>query len=72
MAPKDEELLEQRVEEGFFSSEEAELIKAEADRFEEEIAAKGPWWDLAWKDWTPDPDWAKPTLPKDWATYAPS
>jgi hypothetical protein len=56
------------VQEGFLTPGEAELIKAEADRFEQEIAESGPWWDPAWKDWTPDPTWPELAFPEGWAT----
>lgn len=65
---KDEELLDERVQEGFLSPAEAGLIRAEADRFEQEIAESGPWWDPAWKHWEPDPSWPAPELPEGWAS----
>jgi hypothetical protein len=63
---KDEELLDQRVQEGRFTADEAVLIRAEAGRLEAELASRGPWWDRSWASWTPDPDWPRPALPGGW------
>jgi hypothetical protein len=63
---KDDELLSQRVQEGRFTASEAAAIRAEARRLEAELGRDGPWWDLGWGRWTPDPSWPWPALPPGW------
>jgi uncharacterized protein DUF402 len=63
---KDDELLDQRVQEGRFTPEEAARIRGEARRLEAELEEKGPWWDEGWASWEPDPAWPRPTLPDGW------
>jgi hypothetical protein len=60
---KDEELLEARVEEGRFTQDQADGIRAEGQRIEAELATRGHWWDAWWALWEPDPAW-------DWAARA--
>jgi predicted RNA-binding protein associated with RNAse of E/G family len=54
---KDDELLDQRVEEGRFTQDQACEIRAEARRLEAELATRGHWWDAWWALWEPDPAW---------------
>jgi hypothetical protein len=63
---KDEEGVEQRVAEGRFDEQEAERIWADADAFRAEYERDGPWWDLAWAEWTPPADLVTPSLPEGW------
>lgn len=63
---KDEEMLALRVVEGRFTPTEADTIRRNADAFEAEYERNGPWWDLAWAEWTPPPDMASPGLPEGW------
>jgi len=63
---KDEEMLALRVVEGRFTPTEADEIRRSADAFEAEYDRSGPWWDLAWAEWTPPPDMASPGLPEGW------
>lgn len=63
---KDDEALERRAAEGYFTEAEAAAIRAEARRFEDEVCEEGPWWDLTWADWRPDPAWRVPELPAGW------
>jgi hypothetical protein len=64
---KDEESVQQRVAEGRFDEQEAERIRADAAAFQAEYARNGPWWDLAWAEWTPPADLVTPPpLPEGW------
>jgi hypothetical protein len=59
---KDEELLAVRVEEGRFTVEQVAEIRAEGERIARELDAGRRWWDEAWADWVPDPDWPTPSF----------
>jgi Protein of unknown function (DUF402) len=50
---KDEELLDQRIAQGWFTPEEAAAIRADARSFHGELRRSGPWWDTAWSSWAP-------------------
>jgi Protein of unknown function (DUF402) len=63
---KDEEGVELRVSEGRFDAREAERIWTDAAAFQAEYAHSGPWWDLAWAEWTPPADLVTPSLPEGW------
>jgi hypothetical protein len=55
---KDDELLAVRVEEGRFTQDQADEVRAEAERVERELAAGERWWNPFWALWEPDPTWA--------------
>ena len=63
---KDDEMLDQRVAEEYFTPSEAEAFRAEARRLEAELSERGPWWDEAWACWEPDPAWGPPPMPEGW------
>lgn len=65
-ARKDFELLDVRVAEGRFAEPKAEEIRRDAERVEHALTEHGPWWDLAWADWTPPPGLEPPPLPASW------
>ena len=50
---KDEELLAERVDQGWFTHDEAEAISAGAQDVHDELVRAGPWWDDEWAEWTP-------------------
>ena len=54
---KDDELLDLRVREGRFTSEQAEAFRAEGRRIAAMLDAGEQWWDDAWREWTPDDGW---------------
>jgi hypothetical protein len=54
---KDDELLDQRVREGRFTSAQAEQFRAEGRRLAAMLDAGERWWDDAWRDWAPDAGW---------------
>jgi hypothetical protein len=54
---KDVELLEQRVDEGRFTADQAAWIRSEGDRVGALLDAGERWWDDAWASWAPDEGW---------------
>ena len=58
---KDEDHLEQALELGLLSAEDARLARAEAER----VLAEWPF-PTGWEDWRPDPGWGLPELPAGW------
>ena len=57
----DEDELEEGLETGVFSEEDAALARAEAAR----LVAEWPF-PTGWEDWRPDPGWEPPSLPAGW------
>ena len=58
---KDEDELEEAVELGIWTPEEAADIRAEGER----ALAEAPW-PTGWEDWRPPADWGPLPLPEDW------
>jgi hypothetical protein len=58
---KDEDHLEQAVELGLLSADDARLARGEAER----VLAEWPF-PTGWEDWRPDPGWELPELPAGW------
>jgi hypothetical protein len=58
---RDEDHLEQAVEHGMFTPDEAEAVWAEGRRVLDEWP-----FPTGWEEWRPDPDWPVPELPDDW------
>ncbi|MFT4726060.1 MAG: hypothetical protein ACI9UN_000555 [Granulosicoccus sp.] len=66
---KDDELMDQRVQEGRWSAERVAEIRADASIIYDRLKNGERWWPLEWRDWKPDPAWVVPSdLPVDWAT----
>jgi hypothetical protein len=64
---KDDELLDQRVDEGRWTADEAADIRAIGARIVRDVLEPGQWWwDRKWASWEPDPSWSVPTLPDGW------
>jgi Protein of unknown function (DUF402) len=61
VAWKDEDHLEQAVELGLMSADDARLARGEAER----VLAEWPF-PTGWEDWHPDPGWELPELPAGW------
>lgn len=57
----DEDELEEGLQVGVFTEEDAALARAEAAR----IVAEWPF-PTGWEDWRPDPSWEPPSLPAGW------
>jgi hypothetical protein len=60
---KDDELLEERVAQGRYSSELVNWIRKYGARLTDRLDAEGPWWDRSWASWTPPTHWIDPELP---------
>jgi hypothetical protein len=60
---KDEELLDQRVQEGRYTAEQVAATREEGRRVAAELDAGRHWWDATWAKWEPDPAWPTPTFP---------
>jgi len=68
---KDDEVLEQRVIEGRWTTEEVAVIRGiGASIIDEVLVADRWWWDTKWAHWRPDPELAAPSFPDGW-THAP-
>jgi Protein of unknown function (DUF402) len=58
---KDEDHLEQALELGLLSADDARLARGEAER----VLVERPF-PTGWEDWRPDPGWELPELPAGW------
>lgn len=63
---KDRDVLDVRLEEGRFTPDVHARILEVGALLTNRLEAEGPWWDLSWADWVPDPSWVSPTLPDGW------
>ena len=64
---KDQELLDQRVDEGRFTAEEARWVHNYGDELLARLNSGERWWPEHWRDWSPDPEWQVPSeLPAGW------
>lgn len=64
---KDEDLFEQRVAEGRYSTEQAAAIRATGRQVEAMLSSGSHWWDEAWARWCPPPGWRGLDLPDGWS-----
>jgi len=65
---KDDEKLEMWIDRGRWTADEVVAIREEGRRIAAELEAGRRWWSDEWAAWRPDPAWATPELPADWAT----
>ncbi len=65
---KDEDELEEAIEHGLFSDEDATWFRHWGERAVEHVLLREPPFDQDWEDWKPDPEWNEPALPADWAS----
>jgi hypothetical protein len=63
---KDDELLDVRVQEGRFTSDEAVEIRALGAEIGAMIDSGAEWWDPAWSRWEPDRAWRVPPPGDGW------
>jgi hypothetical protein len=64
---KDDDLLDQRVEEGRWTSDEVAVIRAIGQRVVSDVLEPGRWWwDTKWSQWEPG-DVVVPELPPGWS-----
>jgi hypothetical protein len=61
---KDDDVLEQRVDEGRFTLDQVAAVRAEARRITADLARGRRWWSDEWTEWTPDPGWPVPVVPR--------
>jgi hypothetical protein len=64
---KDEDELEEAIEQGLFSDEDAAWFRHWGERAVEHVLLREPPFDQDWEGWEPDPAWDDPALPADWA-----
>ena len=64
---KDVDELEEAADAGFFAVAEVEAIRAAAAAAIAMVVRREAPFDRPWPAWRPDPAWAIPTLPPDWA-----
>ena len=64
---KDEDELEEAIEHGLFSDEDAAWFRHWGERAVEHVLLREPPFDQDWEGWEPDPAWDEPALPADWA-----
>jgi hypothetical protein len=62
---KDDELLDERVSDGRYTTELVTWIRAYGNDLTSRLQSDGPWWDRSWAQWTPPDDWIDPELPPD-------
>jgi uncharacterized protein len=63
---KDEDHLEEAVEIGLFSAEQASRFRAAGEHALERVEAWSAPFNEGWEDWRPDPSWPVPELPEGW------
>jgi predicted RNA-binding protein associated with RNAse of E/G family len=64
---KDEDELEEAVELGVFTRDDAESFRRAADRGRRRVMEREPPFDVDWTAWRPDPRWPTlPDLPEGW------
>jgi hypothetical protein len=63
---KDEQLLDARVREGRFTAEQVQTIRESGRQIAAELDAGRRWWDEAWSEWKPDPEWPTPDFVPGW------
>jgi len=60
---KDDEVLDDRVAEGRYSSELVAWVRSYGQQLTDRLDASGPWWDRSWAEWTAPTHWIDPELP---------
>jgi hypothetical protein len=63
---KDEGELEEAVERGLFTEEDATWFRYWGERAVEHVLLREPPFDQDWSTWSPDPSWETPELPAGW------
>lgn len=63
---KDEDLLEQRIDEGRFSSQLVHWVRSYGEELTARLDREGPWWDLSWTAWQQPDSWRDARLPAAW------
>ena len=68
---KDEDVLADRLAQGFYSEEFAAAVRSEGERVIGKLERRESPFGGDWAAWTPDPAWAIPELPAGWDTIEP-
>ena len=63
---KDDERLEQRVEEGRYTQEQVDATRAVGEAIGAMLDKGEPWWGDRWTGFEPDPAWRAPSFPPGW------
>lgn len=61
---KDFDVLPDRVREGRYTASLVEWVIDLGEQLTDELEAGRQWWDPSWAEWTPDPAWVNPRLPR--------
>ena len=63
---KDKDDYQKAIDHGLISTEWMQCIQSAQPEVLDKLEARQYPFDGTWLDWTPDPNWAAPKLPKDW------
>jgi len=63
---KDKDDYQKAIDHGLISTEWMQCIQSAQPEILDKLEARQYPFDGTWLDWTPDPNWAPPKLPKDW------
>jgi len=63
---KDKDDYQKAIDHGLISTEWMQCIQSAQPEILDKLEARQYPFDGTWLDWTPDPNWAAPKLPKDW------
>ena len=63
---KDKDDYQKAIDHGLISTEWMQCIQSAQPEVLDKLEARQYPFDGTWLDWTPDPNWAPPKLPKDW------
>ena len=63
---KDEEMVEQRVQDGRFTDEQATAIRALGQEIVDMLERGERWWDERWASFVPETGWRAPDFPDGW------
>ncbi|MBW4720763.1 DUF402 domain-containing protein [Saccharothrix obliqua] len=66
---KDRVEFEEQVAHGKYTAAQGAAIRRTGAEIEAMVAAGTTWWDPAWSEFEPDPDWPVPELPTGWHDY---
>ncbi len=68
---KDEEELQEAVEAGLFTPQQAKAIRHEGERVLERVEAWTEPFNEGWEEWRPDSSWPMPSVPEGWDRLSP-
>lgn len=65
---KDDDVMDQRVDDGRFTPELVAWVRGYGADFIARLEHEGVFWEQEWAGWTPPAEWRNPRLPPGWAT----